>query len=99
MSGNGRHVVAVIGGAVAGSVAAEILAEHGIRVVVFEQNTRPYGKIEDGIPRWHVEQRKQEYARIDERLKKPNVDFIPTVKLGRDLEFQAFCNVWGFSAI
>src|SRR3990172_5945789 len=94
-----QHFVAVIGGAVAGSVAAEILADHGIRVAVFEQNTRPYGKIEDGLPRWHMEQRKQEYARIDARLKKPGVDFIPSVKLGRDLGFQELCNAWGFSAI
>ena len=99
MSGNGRHVVAVIGGAVAGSVAAEILAEHGIRVVVFEQNTRPYGKIEDGLPRWHVEQRKQEYAKIDERLKKPGITFVPSMKLGRDIDFQDLVNNWGFSAI
>ena len=63
MSDNGRqHFVAIIGGAVAGSVAAEILADRGIRVAVIEQNKRPYGKIEDGLPRWHVEQRKQEYA-------------------------------------
>ena len=42
-------------------------------MAVFEQNKRPYGKIEDGLPRWHVEQRKQEYGRIDARLKKPGV--------------------------
>ena len=84
MTNPGHHFVAVIGGAISGSVATEILAEHGIRVAVFEQNTRPYGKIEDGLPRWHVEQRKQEYARIDARMKKPNVYFIPSIKLGRD---------------
>src|SRR5580692_8038273 len=76
MTNPGHHFVAVIGGAISGSVATEILADHGIRVAVFEQNTRPYGKIEDGLPRWHVEQRKQEYARIDARMKKPNVYFI-----------------------
>jgi len=99
MPGNGRHVVAVIGGAVAGSVAAEILAKHGIRVVVFEQNTRPYGKIEDGLPRWHVEQRKQEYARIDARMKKPGVTFVPATKLGQDLDFKELTEGWGFSAV
>ena len=57
MANPGQHFVAVIGGAISGSVAAEILADHGIRVAVIEQNTRPYGKIEDGLPRWHVEQR------------------------------------------
>ena len=98
MANPGHHFVAVIGGAISGSVAAEILADHGIRVAVFEQNTRPYGKIEDGLPRWHVEQRKQEYARIDARMKKPNVHFIPSTKLGRDFDLpQLF--TWGFSAV
>ena len=95
----GKHFVAVVGAAVAGSVAAEILAERGIRVAVFEQNKRPYGKIEDGLPRWHVEQRKQEYGLIDARLKKPGVFFIPSTKLGRDVEFNDLCNAWGFSAV
>src|SRR5260370_7317406 len=84
MTNHGHHFVAVIGGAISGSVAAEILADHGIRVAVFDQNTRPYGKIEDGLPRWHVEQRKQEYGRIDARMKKPNAYFIPSTELGRD---------------
>jgi len=95
----GQHFVAVIGGAISGSVAAEILADRGIRVAVIEQNKRPYGKIEDGLPRWHVEQRKQEYGRIDARLRKPNVYFIPGTKLGNDLDFQDLCSNWGFSAI
>ena len=98
MTNPGHHFVAVIGGAISGSVASEILADHGIRVAVFEQNTRPYGKIEDGLPRWHVEQRKQEYARIDARMKKPHVYFIPCTKLGRDFDLsQLFA--WGFSAV
>src|SRR5271169_2483759 len=99
MTNPGRHFVAVIGGAVSGSVAAEILADRGIRVAVIDQNIRPYGKIEDGLPRWHVEQRKQEYARIDARLKKPNVYFVPSTKLGRDIEFHDLCHQWGFSAV
>ena len=99
MSNNGQYFVAVVGGAVSGSVSAEILADRGIRVAVFEQNKRPYGKIEDGLPRWHVEQRKQEYARIDARMKKPGVYFIPSTKLGRDIEFDDLCNNWGFSAV
>ena len=51
MSDENRHVVAIFGGACAGSTAADILAAHGAEVVVFEQNIRPYGKIEDGLPR------------------------------------------------
>jgi ferredoxin--NADP+ reductase len=98
MTNPGNHFVAVIGGAISGSVAAEILADSGIRVAVFEQNTRPYGKIEDGLPRWHVEQRKQEYGRIDARMKKPNVYFIPSTKLGRDFSLPQLFE-WGFSAV
>lgn len=99
MSNPGEHFVAVIGGAISGSVAAEVLADHGIRVAVFEQNARPYGKIEDGLPRWHVEQRKQEYERIDARLRKPGVYFIPCTKLGRDIDFGDLSKNWGFSAV
>jgi ferredoxin--NADP+ reductase len=93
------HFVAVVGGAIAGSVAAEILADNGIHVVVIEQNKKPYGKIEDGLPRWHLEQRKQEYSRIDARLKKPGVFFLPYTRLGRDLDYQDLCDNWGFSAV
>ena len=99
MSINGQYFVAIVGGAISGSVAAEILADHGIQVVVFEQNKRPYGKIEDGLPRWHVEQRKQEYARIDARLRKPGVRFVPSTKVGRDIEFEDLVKNWGFSAV
>jgi ferredoxin/flavodoxin---NADP+ reductase len=95
---NSGHFVAVIGGAISGSVAAEILADQGIKVAVFEQNTRPYGKIEDGLPRWHVEQRKQEYGRIDARMKKNNVYYIPCSKLGRDFDLAQLFS-WGFSAV
>jgi NADPH-dependent glutamate synthase beta subunit-like oxidoreductase len=94
-----HHVVAVIGGAVSGSVAAEILADHGVEVVVFEQNSRPYGKIEDGLPRWHVHQRKKEYERIDGRLRKEGVHFVPLTKLGRDVSWEDVTENWGFSAV
>ena len=99
MSAKPYHFVAVIGGAIAGSVAAEILADNGIHVVVIEQNKKPYGKIEDGLPRWHLEQRKQEYSRIDARLRKPGVFFLPCTKLGRDLDFQDLRDNWGFSVV
>src|ERR1700736_573826 len=99
MSENRQYFVAIVGGAISGSVSAEILAGRGIRVAVIEQNKRPYGKIEDGLPRWHVEQRRQEYGRIDARLRKSGVYFVPSTKPGRDLDFQEFCNGWGFSAV
>jgi len=99
MANQGQHFVAVIGGAVSGSVCTEILADKGIKVAVIEQNSRPYGKIEDGLPRWHVEQRRQEYARIDARMKKPGVYFVPNTKIGRDVDFNDLCTKWGFSAV
>lgn len=99
MPNSPEYFVAVIGGALSGSVAAEILSDHGIRVAVFEQNARPYGKIEDGLPRWHVEQRHQEYARIDARLRKPGIYFIPCTKLGCDVQFDDLARNWGFSAV
>src|SRR5688572_28166911 len=63
-----RHVVAIIGGAVAGSEAAALCAERGILAIVLEQNDRPFGKIEDGLPRWHEKLREKEYAQIGENL-------------------------------
>ena len=50
-------VVLIIGGAVSGSTAVKKLTDEGIRCVVVEQNKMPYGKIEDGLPRWHEKQR------------------------------------------
>jgi NADPH-dependent glutamate synthase beta subunit-like oxidoreductase len=93
------HVVAVIGGACSGSVVAEVLSAAGCEVVVFEQNARPYGKIEDGLPRWHDKQRAMEYGKIDERLRHPRVHFVPLTKLGRDVDFQDLATAWGFSAV
>ena len=83
-----RHVVAIFGGACAGSTAAEVLASHGVEVVVFEQNARPYGKIEDGLPRWHAHLRRQEMNKIDQRLGHPGVHFVPRTKLGRDTDLR-----------
>ncbi len=77
-----KHVVAVVGGATAGAEAAGLLASRGIAVVVFEQNVRPYGKIEDGLPRWHVKLRQKEYETINERLSHPLVHFVPRTKIG-----------------
>ena len=99
MTARPQHFAAIVGGGIAGSVAAEILVDNGIHVVVIEQNKRPYGKIEDGLPRWHAEQRQQEYSRIDARLKKPGVFFLPCTKVGRDLDFQELCDNWGFSVV
>lgn len=94
-----RHFVAVVGGAVSGSVAAEILADGGAEIVVIEQNDRPYGKIEDGLPRWHAHQRKKEYEKIDARLSKERVHFVPRTKLGKDVTFADLTDQWGLSAV
>ena len=76
-----RHVVAVVGAATAGSEIAHILAQRDALVVVIEQNPRPYGKIEDGLPRWHVKQRKDEYEEINQRLDSIMIDsFIDTIR-------------------
>lgn len=92
------HAIAIFGGACSGSVTAELLAKAGHQVVVFDQNPRPYGKIEDGLPRWHADQRKMEYGKIDARLTLPGVTFVPKTKLGVDLQFEDVVN-WGWSAV
>ena len=94
-----RYVVAVIGAATAGSEIARILALRGIRAIVIEQNPRPYGKIEDGLPRWHVKQRKDEYEEINRRLDHPNIDYVPVTRMGRDISFDELRTAWGLSAI
>lgn len=94
-----RYVIAVIGGATAGAEAAGLLADRGAVVVVFEQNARPYGKIEDGLPRWHVKLRQKEYEAVNERLDRPNVHFVPLTKIGRDLDFRDIASGWGFTAV
>lgn len=93
------HVIAIVGAAVSGSEAAAIAAERGALVVVIDQNERPYGKIEDGLPRWHVALRQKEYAKIDENLARPEVLFVPKTRLGRDLEWAALTESLGFSAV
>ena len=98
-SNQARHVVAVIGAATAGSEIARILAQRGALVIVFEQNLRPYGKIEDGLPRWHVKQRKDEYEEINRRLEHPNIEFVPNSRLGRDVDFEDLRTRWGLNVL
>lgn len=93
-----QHVVLIAGGAVAGSEAAFQFAQQGILCVVLEQNDRPYGKIEDGLPRWHVNLRRQEEKKIDEKLAHPGVLFIPRTKLDREVYLSEIL-AWGPSAI
>ncbi|MBT9557090.1 MAG: hypothetical protein IV100_13720 [Myxococcales bacterium] len=94
-----RGAVAIIGGAVAGSEAAVVCAERGFWPVVFEQNPRPFGKIEDGLPRWHEKLRAQEMATIAAHLAMPGVTLVPRARLGRDVDLGALVRDWGFDAV
>ena len=93
-----QHVVLIVGGAVSGSEAAFQFAQRGILCIVMEQNDRPYGKIEDGLPRWHVNLRLQEEKKIDDKLAQAGIHFIPRTKLGRDLTLEEVLG-WGLSAV
>lgn len=93
------HYIAIIGGSISGSEAAYILAEKGYRVVVFEMNDLPYGKIEDGLPKWHVNLRNKQEKNIDDKLDHDNIRFVPQVKIGRDISFDDLVNHWGFSVV
>jgi len=84
---------------VAGAEVAGKLAEAGCEVVVFEQNPRPYGKIEDGLPCWHVALRNKEYAAIGARLTQPGVHFVPLTRIGDDVGFRELIDDWGFSGV
>ena len=94
-----RYVVAVVGGATAGAETVHILADQGAVVVVFEQNARPYGKIEVGLPRWHVKLREKEYETVNGKLDRPDVHFVPSTKIGCDIDFHELATAWGFNAV
>ncbi|MGB5809075.1 MAG: hypothetical protein WBG86_01020 [Polyangiales bacterium] len=94
-----KPVVAIIGGAVAGSEAAAACAARGAIPVVFEQGRRPYGKIEDGLPRWHVKLRDKEYKKIDQNLGAEGVVFVPKTEVGTDLARDDLYGQLGFSAV
>ena len=91
--------IAVIGGATAGAEAADIFAKQGILTVVFEQNARPYGKVEDGLPRWHVGLRAKEYETIDQKLGQAHVHFVPNTRVSRDVSLRELCDAWGFHSV
>ncbi|MCS7176539.1 MAG: FAD-dependent oxidoreductase [Candidatus Kapabacteria bacterium] len=92
------HYVVVVGGAVAGAEAAYQLAQRGIRVAVLEQYPLPYGKIEYGLPKWHVKLRNKEEAAIDAKLQHQLVRYVPKVRLGRDVRLTELLQ-WGVSAV
>ncbi len=94
-----EYAAAVIGGACAGSQIAHQLAEMGMDVYVFEQNALPYGKIEDGLPRWHAKLQNKEMSSIDEKLSHPRIHFAPHCKIGEDVSLEALRGEWGFPLI
>jgi ferredoxin--NADP+ reductase len=94
-----QHVAVICGGAVSGSEAAAACVERGMIAVVLEQNPRPYGKIEDGLPRWHDKLRAQEYERIDANLRQPGVLFVPSTRVGIDLSFERVLKGWSPSVV
>lgn len=95
----GNYTVAVVGGAVAGSEIASRLADAGMEVAVFEQNVLPYGKIEDGLPRWHKKMQDKECAGIDAKLDRPGIHFVPQCRLGKDITPQQLIEDWGFQMV
>jgi NADPH-dependent glutamate synthase beta subunit-like oxidoreductase len=96
---NKKHYIAVIGGSISGSEAASLLAESGFRVVVFDMNKLPYGKIEDGLPSWHINLRNRQIDAINAKLNHKNIRFVPNTKIGKDISFLELLNDWGFSAV
>lgn len=96
--GDSGHIAVIIGGAVAGSEAAYQLSEKGITTIVVEKNTLPYGKIEDGLPKWHVKLRNREIDRINQKLNHPLVHYVPNTELGKSISLDIFLG-WDADAI
>ena len=92
------YFVAIIGSGVAGSEAAFQLSKRGINIALFEQHKLPYGKIEEGLPKWHVKLRNQEEQKIDDKIQNPHIHYIPNVRLGRDFTISQLLE-WKFSAV
>jgi len=94
-----EHIALVIGAGVAGSEAAYQLARHGIRVIVVDQNALPYGKIEDGLPLWHIGLRDRVEEDIDRKLRHPKIKFLPLFRLGKDMQLQELMSNYAFDAV
>lgn len=89
-----KYMVAVIGGACAGSEIASQLAAMNMDVVVFEQSALPYGKIEDGLPRWHQKLQNKEKEKIDQKLTRQGIYFVPNCAFGKDISLEDLQNTW-----
>lgn len=93
------HVVGIVGGAVAGSEAALLCSERGAIAIVFEEGPRAYGKIEDGLPRWHEKLRDKEFEKIDSNLTQAGVYFVPMTAIGTDVSVEQLKDELGLSAL
>ncbi len=96
---DGSYIVAVVGGACAGSEIAAGLAELGMKVVVIDQNPLPYGKILDGLPRWHSKLQAREMRSIDAKLAHDNIHFLPSTRLGDDISMDLLLKDWKMSMV
>jgi hypothetical protein len=92
------YLVVIIGSGISGSEAAFQLSLHGITSVLFEQSPLPYGKIEEGLPKWHIKLRDQEEQKIDKKLRHADIHFVPGTKLGKDISLKEILN-WGANAV
>ncbi|MCK4894292.1 MAG: FAD-dependent oxidoreductase [Calditrichia bacterium] len=92
------YLVAIIGGGISGSEAAMQLSLRGISSILFEQSHLPYGKIEEGLPKWHIKLRDQEERKIDEKLKRSNICFVPGTSVGKDISLKQILD-WGVNAV
>ena len=97
MTKQSHYVVAIIGGGISGSEAALQLSLRGISSILFEQHTLPYGKIEEGLPKWHIKLRDQEERKINQKLKRANIHFVPNTRLAKDISLKEIL-VWGVNA-
>lgn len=82
------RVAVIVGGAVAGAEVVGTLTSRGVYCVVLERAAVPWGKIEWGLPKWHVKLRRQEEDLIDSKLMNPYVQFLPKTALGRDVQLE-----------
>jgi glutamate synthase (NADPH/NADH) small chain len=81
------HRVAIVGAGPAGLGAADILARHGVKPVVFDRHPRIGGLLTFGIPPFKLEKQIVETRR--EVMESMGVDFVLGTDIGTDIQFQA----------
>ena len=81
------HRVAVVGAGPAGLGAADILARHGVKPVVFDRYPRIGGLLTFGIPPFKLDKGIVETRR--EVMESMGVEFVLETEIGKDLSFQS----------